>query len=167
MGEPHVKVAGVAGLTMRAPVIRMTHGSAAATAAAPPQPAADAAMDGVPATSEGGGELQPSPLSGALPVRLEWVQDLGLRRFLSRSRQHSEAAAEQEAAEAAATSAAPGGRGGGRGAVGSLRPFASAAASVQLGRFSRWVADFTRLTAQLDAGLWGPAVKGERERKTG
>ncbi|KAG2446766.1 hypothetical protein HYH02_008327 [Chlamydomonas schloesseri] len=174
VGEPHIKVAGVAGLTLRAPIIRMTHGTsvvnATATAAASEAVAAQPAATAAAGVGDGGGELQPSPLSGALPVRLDWVQDLGLRRFLTRGgRSHREGAEEAalldaEEEEAGAAGAAGRGSGSGRrGAVGALRPFASAAAAVQLGRFSRWVADFTRVTAQLDAGLWAPPVKGSSD----
>ncbi|GLC48396.1 hypothetical protein PLESTB_000092700 [Pleodorina starrii] len=127
VGEPHVKVAGVAGLTARAPVIVLTHGSVA---------------------PGGGATLR--------PTRLAWIQDLWLKQVLRRRGRGAD-----DGAPAAAAAAASAGSGSAVGPVvsrGALRPFASAAASVQAGRFSGWLFDFTRLSAQLDCGLWAPAA---------
>ncbi|KAG2494117.1 hypothetical protein HYH03_007755 [Edaphochlamys debaryana] len=154
IGEPHLKVAGVAGLTARAPALMLTHGSRAAAAG--------------PDAGSGSGSRS-GPLSAVLPVRIAWIQDLGARRarraiggFLS----HQDASQAQAQAQAGpegpglgpAPAAAAAHRSGGA-SSGALRPFASAAANAQFGRFAGWLGDYTRLGCQLDAGLWGPGVQ--------
>ncbi|GLI59802.1 hypothetical protein VaNZ11_001767 [Volvox africanus] len=136
VGEPHVKVAGIAGITARTPVILVNHGSAA----------------------PGGGGGSPS----FRPMRLAWVQDLGLSHVL---RRHGRSGDDDGDSGMPQDDDDTQGAGGTRSAEGleavrsALRPFASAAASVQAGRFSGWLLDFTRVAAQLDCGLWGPDAK--------
>ncbi|GIL83435.1 hypothetical protein Vretimale_11203 [Volvox reticuliferus] len=136
VGEPHVKVAGVAGVTARTPIIRVNHGS----------------------TAPGAGGVAAS----FRPVWLAWFQDLGLSHVL---RRHGRGADDDGGSGMPVDDDAAEGAGGSRSAMGpeaargALRPFASMAASVQAGRFSGWLLDFTRVAAQLDCGLWGPNTK--------
>ncbi|GIL53119.1 hypothetical protein Vafri_8802 [Volvox africanus] len=136
VGEPHVKVAGVAGITARTPVILVNHGS----------------------TAPGGGGGSAS----FRPVRLAWVQDLGLSHVL---RRHDRNGDDDRGSGMPQDDDDTQGAGGSRTAMGleavrgALRPFASVAANVQAGRFSSWLLDFTRVAAQLDCGLWGPDAK--------
>ncbi|GFR49454.1 hypothetical protein Agub_g11514 [Astrephomene gubernaculifera] len=170
VGEPHVRVAGIVGVTARTPLIHVTHGSA------PPS-----------ASSQ-----QPhAPSQHLFPMRVAWLQDWGLKRLLSsfagngggggggnivEANDHnhhnvpnngfndpyytagsgnSNTSSSAHAAHAQAPLSVAGSSSG-TPPAGAMRPFASAGLQVQAGRFSSWFLDFTRLAVQLDAGLWGP-----------
>lgn len=129
--QPHLKVAGVVGITARAPLIHVAHGSSAAGS--------------VP----GGGGGGPTSLFQALgSSRVEWVQDLGGLGALPRLLRGGKAGEGGDGPLSAERREA-------------VRPFASGAASLQFGRFTGNVLDFTRLSAKMDVGLWGPEAKGE------
>ncbi len=191
MGVPHIKVAGVVGLAARTPVLRVVGraplaavqpepsagagtgagvhgnsssggpaGAAAATQAQGSLQLGDEGFElqaGVGGQGEGEVVLQQQPhLRPTHAPRAVWVQDFGLGQLWRRVR----AAAGGGGAAAERLREASGGVAG-REAAGAVRPFASGAVSVQAGRFCGWLLDFTRVTAKLDMGLWGPAIRGE------